>query len=214
MPFVPWVPTTGNAPTPLPVSLGGTGGTSQGTAFASLGVYEPWIPADDGFLGANADVAGSSGGGLAIAGTLVLTKLVVRSATTITNLFFCTSAVGVGASTGSFVGLYSAAGSLLSGSADVGATAWVTAGWNKIPLTSPQAVAAGTVVFAAALCNLATTQVTLVRAFNSVNASPQATVTAATQRWGQFAAVGTSLPASLTMSSMAATSNTFQALWS
>lgn len=202
MPFVPWVPTAGNAPVPLSLALGGTGG------------QVPWVPADDGFLGSNSDPSAASGGGLLNATNLYLQRLIPRVNTTITNLFYCTSAVGVGASTGSFVGLYSAAGTLLSGSADVGGTAWVTVGYNKIPLTTPQAVTAGTTVFAAALCNLATTQVTLLRQNNSVNAAPQATVTAATQRWGVFGAVGTALPASLTMSSMVATAFTNIVLWS
>lgn len=37
MPFVPWVPTAGNAPTPLPVSLGGTGSGSAAAGLANLG---------------------------------------------------------------------------------------------------------------------------------------------------------------------------------
>ena len=68
-------------------------------------------------------------------------------------------------------------------------------------------------VYAAILCNLATTQPTLLRQNNSVNADPQAVVNAATQRWGSFAAQGTSLPANLTMSSMAGTAFTNIWLW-
>ena len=135
MPFTPWAPTIGNIVPPLPASQGGTGqtslpltvanggtgATSVATALAGLGIFQTWLPADDGFLGANSDPSAASGGGLLVAGTLYLARLNVRVATTITNLFYGVSVIGVGASTGSFAGLYSAAGALLSGSADIAA---------------------------------------------------------------------------------------------
>lgn len=37
MPFLPWVPTAGSAPTPLSVALGGTGAATGTTALANLG---------------------------------------------------------------------------------------------------------------------------------------------------------------------------------
>lgn len=201
MSFTPWVPTAGNSPVPLSVGNGGTGGQL------------PWVAADDGFLGSNSDPSAASGGGLLVATNLYMMRLSPRVATVVTNLFMCVSVVGVGATNGCFVGLYSAAGTLLSGSADVNASFTGTTGWKSLPLSTPQAVTAGTVVYAAVLCNLVTTQVTLLRQNNSVNADPQAVVTAATQRWGQFAAAGTTLPASLTMSSMAGTAFTNVVLW-
>jgi hypothetical protein len=199
-----WVPTIGNVVPPLPASQGGTG-SANGVPF--------WIPGDDGFLGANSEAGTASGGGLLTAGTLYLARLNIRAATTITNLFFCVSTVGVGASTGSFVGLYSAAGTLLTGSADVGGTFAGTTGWKSQALTSPQAFAAGAAPYAAVLCNLATTQVTLLRQDNSANAISQAVVNPATQRWGSFAAQGTALPASVTMSAMAASAFTNMFAW-
>lgn len=204
MTTVYWVPTIGNILPPLPASQGGTGGTQ--------GLY--WQPSDDGFLGGDSDPATESGGGVAIAGTLYLTRLNIRSAMTITNLFYGVSSIGVGASTGTFVGLYSAGGTLLTGSADMGATFSGTTGYKQCALNTPQQVAAGTVLYAAMLCNLATTQVGLFRQGNNVNADPQAVTNAATQRWGAFAAQGTALPASLTMASMAGTAFTYIVLWS
>lgn len=174
--------------------------------------YVPWTPNDDGFLGSNFDPAGASGGGLLVAGTLYLARLPIRAPTTITNLWYGVSVAGAGASTGSFVGLYSPAGVLLSGSADQGATFAGATGYHPAALTTPQALAGGpgpsAWPFAAVLCNLATTQVTLVRAFNTPNASPQVVVTPATMRWGSFAAQGTALPASVNLSTMATTSFT------
>lgn len=172
-----------------------------------------WSPADDGFLGGNSDPSSASGGGLLVAGTLYMARINVRAATTFTNLFYGVSAVGTGASTGSFVGLYSAAGVLLSGSADQGAALAGTTGYKQAALTTPQAVAAGAVVYAAVLCNLATSQPSLMRQQNSVNASPQAVQANATQRWGAFAAQGTALPANLAMGGMVGTSLTNIFLW-
>ena len=198
-----WVPTIGNVLPPLPVAQGGTGGTTS----------QQWLPGDDGFLGAESDPATQSGGGLAIAGTLYLSRINARSATTITNLWYGVGTAGANTAGTAFVGLYSAAGTLLSGSADQSAALSGTTGWKSLPLTTPQPVAAGTVVYAAILNNLTTTQPSLLRQNNSVNADPQAVVSNATQRWGQFAAVGGTLPASLTMSSMAATAFTYVVLW-
>jgi Tfp pilus assembly protein PilW len=50
MPFLPWVATTANAPTPLSVALGGTGATSAAGAAASLGiVYQQSVSALAGY---------------------------------------------------------------------------------------------------------------------------------------------------------------------
>lgn len=171
-----------------------------------------WQPGDDGFLGANYDPAGASGGGLLIAGTLYLARLPVRAPGLISNLWPGLSVAGVGASTGSFAGLYSPSGALLTGSADIGGVLTGPTGYHPCALTTPQAFAGGpsqlSWPFAAFLCNLATTQPTFIRAFNAITAAPQAVVNAATLRWGQFPAVGTALPAQLTMASMAATAFT------
>jgi len=198
-----WVPTIGNVLPPLPVAQGGTGGTTS----------QQWLPGDDGFLGADSDPATQGAAGAAVAGNLYLSRLNVRAQTTITNLWYGVAVVGANAGGTALVGLYSAGGALLSGSSDQSAALAGTTGWKALALTTPQPVAAGTVVFAAILCNLTTTQPSLIRQANNVNATPQAVVTPATQRWGQFAAVGTTLPVSLTMSSMAATAFTFVPLW-
>lgn len=170
-----------------------------------------WLPGDDGYLGANSDPATESGGGLLTAGTLYVARI-NRGAGPITNIHMGISAVGVGASTGSFVGAYSASGALLSGSADVGGVLAGTTGFKVIgALTTPQAFVPG--MYLGILCNLATTQVTMMRQANSAVAVAQAAANPATLRWGQFPAVGTSLPSQLTMANMAATAFTFVFLW-
>jgi hypothetical protein len=200
-----WVPTIGNALPPLPASQGGTGSANGGPS---------WIPPDDGWLGGNGDPATISGGGLLIAGTLYLQRIELRAATTITNLWFSILAAGVGASTGSFVGLWNSSGTLLTGSADVGA-AFVsgTLGWQSFPLSTPQAFTAGGFIWAGVLCNLATTQVQLSRLANSSNEAIGGPASGpSTLRWAQRAAFGTAL-ASFSPASNAATAFTFNVEW-
>lgn len=118
-----------------------------------------WTPADYGVLGATADwESGGSASGALTAGTVYLVRYNVRYAHTITNIVFRVSSGSSGASTGSFVGVYSSAGTLLSGSADTGA---IAAGVRSVALTTPQAVTAGTFVWIAILVNFATTQPSL-----------------------------------------------------
>lgn len=170
-----------------------------------------WLPSDDGFLGANSDPATESGGGVLIGGTLYVMRL-NRGAGPITNIHMGISSVGVGASNGSFVGAYSASGALLSGSADVGAVLAGTTGYKAIgALTTPQGFVPG--MYLAILCNLVTTQVGMMRQANSSISVAQAVANPATLRWGQFPAVGTTLPTQLTMANMAATAFTVVVLW-
>jgi hypothetical protein len=180
-------------------------------------VFPLWNPADDGYLGGNSDPATGSGGGLLVAGTLYLARLPVRAPTTITSLWAYVSAVGVGASTGSFVGLCApGTGQLLTGSADVGATFTGTTGWKQLALATPQALLGGPTPaswpFALILCNLATTQVTLLRQENSIAAEPQAVTNVAQLRWASQAAFGAAL-GNVTLASNVASAFTNVVLW-
>ncbi len=171
-----------------------------------------WLPADSGWLGANADYANGSGGVIAVAGTVYLQKIIVRKATTITNLIYACTAVGVGASTTSFAGLYNAAGTKLTGSSDIGA-GFLSTGAVTCALTTPQALTAGQMVYAAVVFNLGTTQPTLLRMQNSSTILNMG-LTAATFRWATNGTGQTSLTTPLTLSSNAATALSFFVAWS
>jgi hypothetical protein len=92
-----------------------------------------------------------------IAGTLYLIRVNIRKPITLSQVGFMVNTAGSGTSTGSFGGVYSSSGTLLSGSAD--AAAYYSAGGvQAIPLTTPQALAAGTYVWFAYLVNLSSSQ--------------------------------------------------------
>jgi len=168
---------------------------------------------DDGWLGGNSDPGTISGGGLLSAGSLYLQRIELRAAALITNLWYDVTTIGAGASTGSFVGLWSSAGTLLSGSADVGAAFAGVTGWQSFPLTTPQALPAGGFVWAGVLCNLATTQVTMGRQANSaVEALGGPTSGPSTLRWAIRGAFGTAL-ASFAPAGNAVTAFTLAVAW-
>ena len=116
-------------------------------------------PQGNGLLAWTFDLSSATLATIATAGTLYLARVDVRYGFTATYIWFGISTGGSGASTGSYVGLYSSSGGLLSGSSDIGSS--ITSSGNKqIALTTPQALTAGTFVWVAFLCNLATTQAT------------------------------------------------------
>ena len=114
------------------------------------------LAADQGLLAWAYDLDAASSGFTLIAGTIYLVKIPIRTAITATYLSFSTTAAGAGASSGSYVGLYSSAGVLLSGSSDLGANIY-SGNW-QVALTTPQALTAGSFVWGAILTNQATTQ--------------------------------------------------------
>lgn len=159
----------------------------------------PWMPADAGLLAASASIDGMGTSFTPVAGTVYLMKVPTRAAYLLANVSFIINTAGVGASTGSFAGVYSSAGTLLSGSADIGAALLGTGGL-PVPLTTPQPQAAGSFCWYAFLCNLATTQPVL-RAW----AAPSSAVanfglTAATARTASAGTLQTTLPLSITPS--------------
>jgi hypothetical protein len=196
--FTPWVPTVGNAPAPLPVGLGGNGGQA------------PWVPADDGFLGFNSDPCSSSGGGLLVATNLYLARLPIRVNTLISNIWFCVSANGSGASVTSFVWIVSGVtGAVLAQSTAAAAqTAMTGTGWQGVAMTTPVTIPAGSFPYAAILPNLAATQPTLLRQLNTVNASAQPVSTPASARWAQQAGFGSAVgPVTLASNVLSAFTN-------
>jgi hypothetical protein len=211
---------------PQALASGGTGvsATSNLNLRAQLGIQAAlpgfWLPSDNGYLGANYDYAASSGGGLAVAKTLYLQKLIIRASTTITNLHYLCSTVGLGASTTSFVGLWSSAGALLSGSSDVGAAFLVGAQNNgdaACALTTPQPITVAdtpVILYSGCVFNLGTTQPTLERALNVALASgPNLSATPQLYRWATNGTNVTALGA-LTLASNALTAFTYWVGWS
>jgi|SRR5215475_222624 len=158
----------------------------------------PWLPPDQGsYLLANGDPALMIGGTILVAGTLYLCKLQARTSIPLSAVRFSINSNGVGASTGSFGGIYSSAGNLLSGSADIGGLL-TGAGDLNIPLSIPGQIVPGNgFVWAAILSNLATTQPTMNRLTSSTNTGANMALAAAGLR---FAINGTglvSLPSSI-----------------
>lgn len=137
------------------------GVTQGGTGLSGAGSQMPWVPSDNGLLAACGPVTAVGTTQVLTVSVLYLRKIFVRTAFTATNVWFLMSAAGSGASSGSFCGLLSSAGTLLSSSSDIGTAITGTAGPVSVPLTTPQALAAGTFVWAAIVSDLATTQPTL-----------------------------------------------------
>lgn len=106
------------------------------TAPAAATQPTAWLPSDVGLLCANFDLPSAKGGGGINQTYLMLAKLHIRSAITLSTLWF-----GVGGSasgTGTVnAGVYSQAGALLSGCGDVHSQ-FVLTEYAECPLTTPQ----------------------------------------------------------------------------
>ena len=160
-------------------------------------VNTAWQPSDNGLLAATATLDGGAIVATPTAGTIYLQKLLIRSyPLLITNIWYIVTTVGVGTSTGSFVGVYNSAGSLLSGSADIGANLLATGNYST-PLTTPQTITSG-FVWIAVVTNLATTQPGLRAEATTSFATVDLGLTVATARSASNVTGQTSLPASIT----------------
>lgn len=140
--------------------------------------------------------------------TIYLVRLQARRSEVWTNLHLGITAVGSSlTSNQNFVGLYDSTGQQVAVSADVTSTFAGTTGEKQIPFTSAVTVSAG--FYWAAILSTGTTPVTLVRCAGSVADIGSFNVGAAGRRFGTIG-TGTSLPASITPASIAATtSNTY-----
>jgi len=170
-----------------------------------------WVPADQGLLAWNCDPFLPGSTTLLTGGTVYLLRVNIRYAITWTNVIVAVTTAGdnTGGSGGTFTGLYSPAGTLLSGSADV-ASSLTSNGTKTLALSTPQALTAGTFVWVAILVNLGTTQPQLART-NAATQTSNANLTAATFRVAVNGTGATSLPSSITPA--ANTDGTSQSLW-
>jgi hypothetical protein len=172
--------------------------------FASAAAQLPWLPPDNTLLAANSDPLAAQQTALATAGTLYLMKITPRSTILISTVWLGMSVVGAGASTGSFVGVYSPAGTLLTGSADIAASLTGALGAISNAVTTPQTVLAGASVWIALLTNLAVTQPLLCKGLAGTAASlVNADLAAASFRFATNGTALSALPASFTPSANA-----------
>lgn len=160
-----------------------------------------WVPSDNGLLGSNFPLPAISQQATLTKGTMYLAKLNVRKSCTISNLWMVVESAGSGSSTGSYAGLYSSSGVLLTGSADI--AAGLASFATEYALSTPQAVAGGSFVWAAILPNLSVSQPALATGYLSTANAYAANVGLAAAQYN-FADNGTSitsLPASITPAS-------------
>jgi hypothetical protein len=123
-----------------------------------------WIPSDNGLLAANAPSwAGGASTVLVVAGNLYVFKIWIRNPFTATNLIVRSATpLAAGTSTQSFCGLWNSSGTLLTGSADIGASFTGTLGNKTLAFTTPQALTVSMSFVWAGFCfNMGTTQPTL-----------------------------------------------------
>lgn len=170
-------------------------------AGASFGQLLPmWQPSHNGLLDATCPLDTTSGTNAFGAGIVGLTKIIPRFNYIVTNIWLFQTVTPVGASTGTFVGLYSQNGTRFGVSAECGASL-VGQGAVSVPLITPQAVLSGVPYYVACLFNFATTNPTL-RAANGSTATPNVNLSTANSR-GAFTGSGlTALPATITMSAI------------
>jgi hypothetical protein len=165
-----------------------------------------WLPADNGLLAAacapELATSGSGSPGGLVAGTVYLTKLQIRLATTATNIVYRVSSAGNGTASSTFVGLYNSSGTLLSSSSDITANL-ASSGIYTTALGASQALTTGTFVWVAFLYNY--TGGTTIPQLNCFAGASSAllnlNLTRSTFRAATLATGGqTSLPASFTPS--------------
>lgn len=162
------------------------------------------LPGDQGLLEWNYDPAAANATGTTLTnGTVFLQRINVRAPMKISTVWaHLTNAAVTPTSGQSAVGLYNSAGTLLSGSGDIGSTLSGAAGAISMSLSTPQNVGAG-YYWVAVLGNASTAA----KLTASVNGAGNANVglSAGGFRFAVNGTSQTSLPASITPSSNTAT---------
>lgn len=158
-------------------------------------------PSTAGWISWNFDPALTQGSTGLATGVLMMARVDVLAATTISTLNYAINALGVGLTSGqNLVGLYDASGNLVGQSTDQ-TTNWGTTGFKGTSLITPYSAAAGT-YHLGFLSNAATTPVSILRSLGSgaQNITINANLSAAAARFAQTGAGLTALPSTVTMS--------------
>jgi hypothetical protein len=156
-------------------------------------------PADHGFTVWTYDPSFASTGQLLTNGTVYLSAVFLRAATTVTKCWWLMSTAASTPTAGqNWVGLVNSSGQILS-TASIDALITTSTVARSATLTTPQAVAAGT-YWVAFVCN-ASTGPTLLRTNGLSTGTNNAGLSGATLRYATNLTGQTSLPASLTMGS-------------
>jgi hypothetical protein len=123
-------------------------------------LYLPWLPSDGSLLAVDYDPVLAGFDATLVVGVPYYCRVQIRTPITATNLWISVQTAGVGASSGSYLGLYNSSGVQLGVTADIGGSLLAT-GLVTAPLTTPVELPGGTFVWIGILTNLATTQPTL-----------------------------------------------------
>ncbi|MEV6696241.1 hypothetical protein AB0M68_03635 [Streptomyces sp. NPDC051453] len=152
-------------------------------------------PADHGFIAWAYDSSFTSTGQLLTNGTIHLSAVYLRAATTISKCWWLVSAAAVTPTAGqNWVGLVKADGTVLS-TAGIDALITTASVARSATLTTPQAVAPG-MYWVAIVCNAATAP-TLMRTNGLATGTNNANLAGATLRYATNLTGQTSLPASI-----------------
>lgn len=174
-------------------------------------LYAPpphWEPSDQGMVAWNFDLASVIATGALVSGTIYMLRVKLPTATTIVSIRTVVATAGATLTANqNLAGLYSTAGTRLGVTADL-STTWNTSGAKTSALTTPYVAAAG--IYYVALLSVGSTPPTMGRA-SATNAGTNGYLTAANYRFATAGTGQTSLPASITMSSMASSGNSYWA---
>lgn len=160
-----------------------------------------WQPQDHGLKAWTQDPAGcGSVGSASTAGVIYLSKVLLRNAGTVSNLYYTVTNAGSGLTAGqNLVGLYDSTGTKLVEAADQ--TTPMSSTGTKTAAITPQALAAGS--YYIALLTNGTTPPQFMRGGGASGSALNVGLTVATGRFLDFGTGQTTLPASITLSSAA-----------
>lgn len=167
-----------------------------------------WLPSDNGLLAACDSPGAMAGVFIVVKGDQYMIKVPVRYAFTASTIWFIVSTPGSGGTSGTFCGLLSNSGTLLTGSSDC-ATQFTGSNAQSVTLTTPQALTPGTTpfVWVTLLSNLASTQPTFRTVGTATSAIPNINLSAANYRAavqgsGSTVALASITPASNSLSDL------------